>query len=230
VRYEQLAARAYGVPAEPPHEGPGAKKKQRPELPEYALVIDTETTTDPSQALLFGSARVVAINSDRHARGTCVQETIFCGDDLPKRDPVGFAALQRYVSEHEADLDVRRYRKPLSFCSRREFIDKDFYKLAYKARLLVVGFNLAFDLPRLAVKAGSARQSYGGGFSLTLWDYRAKDGELRDSHYRPRLILKSLGSKGQLMRFRLKLPPPAPTDQAPVQGKDEVERVALLST
>src|SRR5450830_565399 len=29
---------------------------------------------------------------------------------------------------------------------------------------------------------------------------------------------------------RLKLPPPAPTDPASVQGKDELERVALLST
>lgn len=116
MRYERIAVRAYGVPAEPPHEGPGAKKKRRPELPEYALVIDTETTTDPSQALLFGSARVVAINSDGHARGTCVQETIFYGNDLPTRNPVGFATLQHYVSEHEADLDVRRYRKPLSFC------------------------------------------------------------------------------------------------------------------
>jgi hypothetical protein len=203
VRYEQIAVRAYGVPAEFTRESEGGtrKKKQRPELSDYALIIDTETTTDPSQALLFGSARVIAINSDRHARGTCVQETIFYGDDLPTRNPFGFATLQHYVSVHESDLDVWRYRKPLRFCSRREFIDRDFWKLAYKARYLVVGFNLAFDLPRLAVKAGSARQSYGGGFSLTLWDYKAKNGERRDSHYRPRLIVKSLGSKGQLIRF-----------------------------
>jgi len=29
---------------------------------------------------------------------------------------------------------------------------------------------------------------------------------------------------------KLKLPPPAPTDPAPVQEEDELERVALLST
>ena len=122
--------------------------------------------------------------------------------------------LQQYVADNEADLDVRRYRKQLPLYSRREFVVKRFdqrlhrnvlgafWRAAYKAQALVVGFNLPFDLSRLAIEVADARQSYGGGFSFALWDYQDKqDGIWRADSNRPRLLIRSLNSKQHLFRF-----------------------------
>ena len=109
---------------------------------------------------------------------------------------------------------MRRYRKPLHLYSRREFVVKryeprlkrnvtgPFWRAAYKAQALVVGFNLPFDLSRLAVEVKDARRSYGGGFSFTLWDFPDKEsGVLRPDVNCPSLIIKSLNSKEHLFRF-----------------------------
>ncbi len=200
TRYEQMAIRAYSETKG------GAHDERRPSprtfnLPKCALVLDTETTTDASQALLFGSARLIAVNSETHPRGTCLREVIFYADDLPERDPEGLEVLREYVRSNQADIDSGRRHKRIGFMSRRESVEGEFFKLAYKAQCLVVGFNLFFDLPRLAVAASDARRSYGGGFSLTLWDYEDAGGGRSEDSFRPRLLMKSLGSKGQLIQF-----------------------------
>lgn len=226
VRYEQIAQRVYSETKGGAHHGrrPSPRKFR---LPEYALVIDTETTTDAAQALNFGSARVIAVNSKNHAHGTCISEVIFYGDDLAERYPAGLEVLQEYAKTNEADLDVKPRGKKPRIVSRREFIEHDFYKLAYKGQCLVVGFNLFFDLPRLAVRASDARRSYGGGFSLTLWDYETDGGDREENHYRPRLLLKSLGSKGQLMRFTDRLGGDAEDYEAMVLPDGQTKRHAF---
>lgn len=196
---QEIALRAWAEPVIA--KSPTFAKRQSPLRPfEYAFVIDTETTTDPTQALLFGSYRFIAIADDKHPPGSCLEEGIFCGDDLPQRDPDGFATLQRYVRDNRADLDLAR-RRPLQLFSRREFVDKRFWYAAHKARAVVVGFNLPFDLSRLAVDVGDARMSFGGGFSFTLWDYSDEQGQLQANPNRPRLVIKSLNSKQHLFRF-----------------------------
>ena len=200
TRYEQMAIRAFSETKG------GAHDERRPSprtftLPEHALVLDTETTTDATQTLLFGDACLIALNSKKHARGTCLREVIFYADDLAERDPNGLEVLREYARINPADIDTKRRHKRIDFMSRREFVEGEFYKLAYKAQCLVVGFNLFFDLPRLAVAASDARRSYGGGFSLTLWDYEDAGGTRSEDSYRPRLLMKSLGSKGQLIQF-----------------------------
>ena len=209
---EEIAIRAWAESQGSTHV---TTRKKPPTItpPQYALVIDTETAIDATQALNFGSYRFIALNDGKHPVGSCLEEGMFYADDLPQRYPEGFAVLQRYVAEHEADLDVRRHRKPLHLYSRREFIVRRydqrlkrnvagaFWRAAYKARALVVGFNLPFDLSRLAIEVSDARRSYGGGFSFALWDYEADDGTLRPDANRPRLVIKSLNSKQHLFRF-----------------------------
>ena len=210
---EKIALRAWAEPQGSTH-APGRKKQTAITRPKYALVIDTETTIDVTQALNFGSYRFIALDDGKHAPGSCLEEGIFYADELPERYPEGFAILQQYVADNEADLDVPRYRKQLPLYSRREFIVKrfdkrlnrnvtgPFWRAAYKAQALVVGFNLPFDLSRLAIEVADARRSYGGGFSFALWDYQdKKDGVLRADSNRPRLIVKSLNSKQHLFRF-----------------------------
>src|SRR5829696_8662603 len=63
----------------------------RTSWPDFSLVIDCETTTDPSQRLTFGWYRV--LEEDR-----LVEEGIFTADDLSERDRQvieAYAAKQR---------------------------------------------------------------------------------------------------------------------------------------
>ena len=198
MSYDDIALRAW---AEPEGSAPQPGRKNDPDItpPKFALVIDTETTIDATQALNFGSYRFIALHDGKNRPGACLEEGILYADDLPQRYPDGFAVLQRYASDSKADTDVR-YPRPLRLYSRREFA-KVFYRAAYKAQALVVGFNLPFDLSRLAVEVADARRSYGGGFSFALWDYQDENGLWRPDPNRPRLVIKSLNSKQHLFRF-----------------------------
>ena len=62
--------------------------------------------------------------------------------------------------------------------------------------------QLAFDLSRLAVDFGNARDKrFAGGFSLTLWDYEDASGVRRPNKYRPRISIKHIDSKRALKGF-----------------------------
>src|SRR5580692_1483214 len=148
--------------------------------PKTMLVFDTETRTDETQALTFGSYRFIE-------KGRCLEEGLFYADDLSAADR---AVLDAYVQSHLAATDRRLGDPRLLLLSRREFL-KRFYRAAYKARSLVVGFNLPFDLSRLACRVGKARR-YGGSFSLALWDYQDKDGNWHISTRRPRITIKHI--------------------------------------
>src|SRR5205823_3709192 len=68
------------------------------------------------------------------------------------------------------------------------------------AGALVVGFNLPFDLSRLAVECGEARGQYRGGFSFVLWAYRdATTGAVRENPYRPRVCIKHIDGRRAFM-------------------------------
>jgi hypothetical protein len=163
------------------------------------LVCDCETTIDPSQRLLFGSWRVFL--SDR-----CIDEGLFYAEDLPACDR---ATLEECVRTHPAATDRTAgvVTEHLRLLSRRAFLDQVLWPIAYKSRGLVVGFNPPFDFGRLAIGGGEARGAfYGRGFSLKLWEYE-HDGRWCENRYRPRIALKSIGSKRALMGVHTPLRP-----------------------
>src|SRR5215469_202625 len=145
-----IAVRAYTVPAKTrkrhskyvrsPPNGPSG----------WTLVFDAETTTDPSQRLRFGSYLALKENSIREP-GFFYNPELMSGEDL--------SLLKSYATEN--GLRVRTVR---------EFVDKLFFPIVYEARGLCIGFNLPFDLARLAVSQSSARTTMRGGFSLRLSD------------------------------------------------------------
>lgn len=153
------------------------------------LVFDTETRTDSTQRLTFGSYRF-------YRAGKCLEEGLFCGDDLPAKER---SILETYVANHEADVD-RRGRQLLPLMSRSEFLKK-VYNAAYKGRCLLVGFNLPFDLSRVAFNSTAARGRFAGGFSLGLWSYIDKNGREVANHFRPRIGIKQIDSKRALKGF-----------------------------
>jgi len=105
----QIAVRAH-VPRTRPQHG----RRHVPE-PELVLVLDTETTTDRGQALLFGSYRVYT------AAGKLRQEGLFHADDLPEAD---LETLRRYVDEHAADNGGQ-----LRLRTRRGFLREVFWPI-----------------------------------------------------------------------------------------------------
>jgi len=173
-----------------------AKGRQALGWPESVLVFDTETTTDPTQRLLFGSYRFGHWNEN----GTfvCLEEGFFHDDALPKMNPAGWQCLQEYVDSRRADT-LNRRRPEIRLLSRREFVNERLWK-AMEGGTLIVGYNLPFDLTRIAISAGPARgPMFGGGFSIAHFEYQDASGSWRENPYRPRFRLKALDSKRALM-------------------------------
>lgn len=169
--------------------------------PESALVVDTETTTDASQRLTFGSYRYLRLTrTGDQLCATCAEEGLFHADDLSALYPNGFTVLRRYVASYEADV-APGFSPRLKLMSRREFVDRVFYPAAWGAQATVVTFNALFDIARVAFDVRAARGRFQGGFSFTLGQYRNRQGELREDKYRPRITVKSIDSKRTMKRF-----------------------------
>jgi hypothetical protein len=160
-----------------------AKKVQDWRLPARVLLLDCETeTAGHGQHLSFGSYRYCAIDKTGHLE--VLEEGLYHADELASRDPTGHAVLETYARNNGLPL-----------LSRSGFVEQVFWRSAYKVRAWVVGFNLPFDLSRLAVAFGEARGLYAGGHSLVLSQYQDEDGAWQEDRYRPRVLIKSIDSK-----------------------------------
>lgn len=203
-----IAVRVYPRPK-------AGKKDPRPEkmwrCPNAMLVLDTETRIDATQRLTFGSYRFIVA-------GQCQEEGLFYGDDLPKKDR---QVLERYASTHNPEV-VDKGLQRLRLLTRRQFLEQ-LYRAAYKGRCLLVGFNLPFDLSRIAYGFAAARGRFAGGFSLGLWSYIDKTGCERAHRYRPAIAIKHIDSKRALIGFTARKSPDR-TDLIPegsLTGKPE---------
>jgi len=133
------------------------------------LVFDTETTSDQYQNLLVGSCGI-------WVNGDLQKFCLFYGEFLKKGQ---ISKIRAYA---------RRYN--FKILSKRDFVEKVFYPYVYQARAKCVGFNLPFDLSRLAISFGKARKFH-GGFSLKLSENLAY----------PNIRIKSINSKASFIEF-----------------------------
>lgn len=171
-----------------------AKSRGARREPDYVLFLDTETTTDHLQNLTFGAWQLCRVDEEGLH---CFDEGIFCADDLATRDPKGFTVLLAYAEGRSADTERKR---PLRLLTRTEFVEQILFKAGYQLRARVVGFNLPFDLARLAVGVKEGRKRNLGGFSLILWPGKPGSGH-EERRHRPRIHVKSLNSKGAFISF-----------------------------
>src|SRR5258708_39524531 len=119
----------------------------------------------------------------------CVDEGVVYADELPEEDAAGFQVLSRYCRKQRPETDPLTIDAgtELRLLPRAEFVRHVLVPLIEDPHAAVCGFNLAFDLSRVAVIVESARRSsrkkrldmFQGGFSLALQSYRTKDGEER---------------------------------------------------
>jgi len=139
--------------------------------PNIRMIIDTETTTDPYQNLTFGSCLIQTKISSR------VKEDwyVFYGDIPNDKSEI----IEDYGKEHN-----------ITVMPVREFVDNVFYPYAYNMRCEVIGFNLPFDLSRLAIDYGIARNTE-DSFSL----------KLSEDKRNPRIRIQSIDQKRSFISF-----------------------------
>lgn len=138
--------------------------------PAWQIIFDTETTTDAAQKLRFGVVQV-------RKNGELKAEHIFVVDDLDEAD-------LRVVSDHSVESD-------LNVISIDEFRREIFLKIGYRANAEIIGFNLPFDIARIALRCSEARGAMYGGFSFKLSEWKSE----------PAVRVKHLNASAALIDF-----------------------------
>lgn len=138
----------------------------------WSLIFDTETTVDARQRLRFGVYQVRK------------------GGELWQ---AGFFFDPEMLTERDIQI-IRSFSQELGYecMTVAEFVENIFFGIAYELRATIIGFNLPFDISRLAIGHGTSRgRSMKGGFSFCL---------SRNPKW-PRVQVKHLSSRVSLIRF-----------------------------
>ncbi len=169
-----VAIRAFLQGLDAPKPRSSYRQMRRVPPSEYTLVFDTETATDAAQQIRFGTYQV-------RKDGAIDEAGIFY-------DPESLTDAELTTLRRFADRQSLRVR------TVAEFIDEVFYPVGYELRALIVGFNLPFDISRLAVEHASARgKTMRGGFTF----------QLSRNRRWPRLHVKHLSQRAALIRFAM---------------------------
>lgn len=175
-----VAVRAYVCKADSqaanrkPSKNSSGRKSPKPS--EWVLIFDTETTTDAAQRLRFGSYQV-------RKNGDLMELGLFYDPEtLNKAEK---ETLKIYADKHG-----------LRLLTAQEFIDDVFFKVGYAYRATIVGFNLPFDISRLATDHATARASrfnkiMRGGFTF----------KLSENPNNPRVQVKHISSRDSFIQF-----------------------------
>jgi hypothetical protein len=172
---------------EPKRPGRDRRRRTKPaKWPELALVFHRASRTDISQELTCGFYRVLKLNGHSYV---LEEEGAFFNDELPENER---EVLQAYVGAEVPDRTSFPPRFPLH--SRSEFVKNVFYRYARKGTL-IVGFNICYDLSRIARKWSAGDRDE---WSLVLSEFL--DG--KENLYHPRVLINPIDSKKSFIRFR----------------------------
>ncbi len=157
--------------------GPTERRERRTQaVPSgVSLIFDCETTTDSRQRLRFGFYQL-------RTAGELDEEGSFY-DEL---SPEEVCLLELYSSQRGL-LKPRRID---------EFRSEVFLKRGYDLGAMIIGFNLPFDISRIALDADAARatrfrRTMKGGFSFSF----------SDMNWHPHVQVKHLNAKASVMEF-----------------------------
>jgi hypothetical protein len=167
---------------------------------DWVLVFDCETATTPDQRLKFGTYQL-------RRKGRLFERGAFYEPDA--LTPIELQVLQAVIeSELPSDDGERIYLR-----TRHEFVEHVFFGRGYLIGAQIVGFNLPFDISRLAVRHVNARRSMHGGFSFILID---------DDNW-PKVTVKHLSQRESFIQFtgtksknRFSKKPDAEDDEKPL--------------
>jgi hypothetical protein len=116
-------------------------------------------------------------------------EGAFFDDDLLRRE---WEVLERYAST--ADTEIKSFPPRFPLHSRSQFVKQVFYRYARKGAL-IVGFNLPFDLCRLARRWPEGQKNE---WSLVLVQYSDGNENLNF----PRVLIDPIDGKKSFISFR----------------------------
>lgn len=164
--------RAYVENRQKPPRRSSSTRLDRPSR--WSVIFDCETTTDPGQALRFGFYQV-RDGQKLHEDGVFYDASSLSADDL--------SSLKNYAARHD-----------LVFRTVRDFIEEVFLKFGFYRRGAIVGFNLPFDISRLAIRHAPARgRPMHGGFSFTL----------TENTFAPHVRIRHLSRRSALIDFSI---------------------------
>src|SRR5260370_22097195 len=154
-----------------------------PKWPEHIIAFDTESRTTVDQSLTFGVWRCCKLVRPSYE---VIEEGVFYADDLPAKD---ITVLKTYMET--AVSDVPSFPPHFPLYSRTEFMKKVFWPALKRTSSMVIGFNLGFDLTRIALDWTEANK---GEWSLVMMQYA--DGK-ENCNY-PRILITPIDSKKQI--------------------------------
>jgi hypothetical protein len=160
---------------------------------DWVLVFDCETRTTPDQRLRFGGYQL-RYKGQVNERGAFYEPDVLSEDEL--------AILRQVIDDERSNSDG----VPICLRTRAKFVEEVFYKSGYAFGAQIVGFNLPFDLSRLAsaravtpprtkeeieadAPKNESNRTMAGGFSLRL------------SEDWPPVAVKHLSQRAALIRF-----------------------------
>lgn len=172
-----IAVRAFALPT--PRDVATAARTPRQRSPAtsigpsaWSLAFDTETTIDAAQQLRFGTYQVRRGDA-LHEEGLFYDPQILTDDER--------SMLYRFASA-----------RGLAVHTLADFIEEVFLYHLFALRGTGIGFNLPFDLARLAIAHAPARgRTMHGGFSF----------QLSPDKRRPRMQVKHLTGRAALIQF-----------------------------
>lgn len=139
---------------------------------EWTLVFDTETTVDAAQRLRIAAYQL--------RKGDHLDEAGIFYDPVVVSN-TELALLRNLCGERGHKLQTVT-----------EFVDEVLFDRAYDLRASIVGFNLPFDISRLAAKHGSARgKAMRDGFTF----------KLSPHWWRPSIQVRHLNARASLIQF-----------------------------
>jgi len=154
-------------------------KKEKPnfqikeELLEHKrlLIFDTETTDDSFQNLKFGS--FIIIDNEKEI----LKAIFYSPENIPHNEE---NILKQYCLQNNIPLLITK-----------EFIENILYPELLEVQTLCIGFNLPFDLSRLAIHFGEGRYAHKDRFSV----------KLSENEFLPRIKIKHIDSTMSFIGF-----------------------------
>ncbi|MDP9354987.1 MAG: hypothetical protein M3R02_06830 [Chloroflexota bacterium] len=173
--------------------------------PRLALVFDCETRIDASQRLTVGFA--VVLRSDWRCGEHEVAGIVCFADEAALSRPERLT-VEAWLAEPLAEVLTRidhretRVRLPEDLAVEYQPVEafrETFYTLGFGGKAAVVGFNLGFDLSRLAVRATATKDKQ--GFVFTLINHEDSRGRKGTKVKHPRVRVVPIDGRRNLVQF-----------------------------
>jgi hypothetical protein len=167
----------------------------------FILVFDTETTVDINQSLKFGVFRFYHSVNDNNYE--LLKEGIFYDDRNITAEE--YRILQDYCKQHkwgDIESDKNNDNAELWFIPLNKFI-RNGIRYIYEYDGILVGFNLPFDISRIASGYTYPKKGYyDNGFIFHLSEYTdKKTDENKKCPFTPRIAIKNIGMQMTLNDF-----------------------------